>query len=215
MPSSWDEGAWYVPPEDPGLPARDIQALRGEIVAFTRAVVLGQIPPERIRSAREALPPVARALLDRAPEPEVWVPVGTVRAFFGWAAAQMEVSLAGPVARQHARRDAGQGDPTGRRPPERVLPGSGALELMAGLEAMWGRYFQGGTIRADRVEAGQAWVSVWSEDLFPGWASVDLCHYFVKALAEGYGLEAQVTYLPPPPGRPWWHRYHLRWEAGG
>ena len=215
MPSSQDEGAWYLPPEEPGLPARDIQALRGEIVAFTRAVALGQISPERIQVIRTSLPQEGQVLLDKAPAPGTWVPVGTVRAFFGWASAHMEGGLAGTVARQHARRDAGQEDPTGLQAPTRVLPGRDPLELMAGLEAMWDRYFRGGTIRADRLEAGQAWISVWSEDLFPRWAAVDLGHYFVKALAEGYGVEAQVTYLPPPAGRPWWHRYHLRWAAGG
>lgn len=213
MHTPLDEEAWFRPPEDPGLPARDVQALNGEMAAFTRAVALGQIPVERLLAAPGALSPEALALLERPPAPGIWVPVAVGREFFTWVAAQREGGIAGTVARQHARRDAGQEDPTGHRPPERVLPGARVLDFFTGLDAVWGRYFQGGTIRADRVEAGQAWISIWSGELFPGWASVDLCHYLAKALMEGYGVQAQVTYRPPPPDRPWWHRYHLSWEA--
>jgi hypothetical protein len=211
--SGLDEAAWYRPPEAPDPVAREIQALSGDSAAFTRAVSLGQIPPERVAAARAILSPGALALLDHAPAPDTWVPVAVVREFFTWAAENVDGGLPGTIARQHARRDAGRENLMGEGPPSRVLPGTQTLDLLAGLESVWGRYFQGGTIRADRVEVGQAWISVWSTDLFPGWAAVDLTNYLTKVLAEGYGVKAQVTYLPPPPDRPWWHRYHLHWEA--
>jgi hypothetical protein len=210
MPGKGAKDAWQEPPEQVEPEWINIHTVRGGPLVLARAILLASIDPVRISTLRAELSEAAAGLLDQAPASDAWIPAELGREFLGFAQRHVRGGLAGPVGRLNAERDSGRATWAGEAP-QRLLPGLRAEDLMASLQAMYAEYFRGGTARLDHMEPGQAWISLWTLELFPGWAAQDIPEWFRRAFQEGYGCAVRVSYLAPPAERPWWHRYHLKW----
>lgn len=212
MPSLPAPRQWTEPPLDLDPQVLDIRSVRGDQVALTRAVVLSLIPPEALAQRAGEIPGALRFLLERAPAPDTWVPIEDYRALVNLVGASSQEGLLGHLARLTAERDAGKVDWLTAPEIDRKLPEGGPEDLVRGIPFIFRSYFQGGTANVEFLEGQEAGISLWMWDLFPGWARKECPEWIRRALEQGYGVRAQVTYLEPAEAWPWWHRYHLQWS---
>lgn len=201
---------WITPPAE--IAAADLvpRAIRGAQAALIRGALLATHASTWADRLAETLPMGARRFLGSAPLPRDWVPVEDVRTLLLAAESRYLPMMQSAVARLIAEQAAGRLE--WFQLDEPLATGDSPQDLLDSVPSIYDQYFQGGSGHTDAVEENEAWVSLWVEELWPGWATQEATIWFKQILEGRYAVFAKVSYLPPPPDRPWWHRFHLSWS---
>lgn len=211
MPLPTPPDHWNPPPADVVPDSLQVAAIRGQQIRMLRTLLLSTVAPDRLARAAEAVPPASAALLTHDPDPTAWVPTSEALPLLALGHRLTGGLLIEQLPHFNAERDAGRLPWMVGASESRVLPESDVVGFFRQLPKTYGTYFQGGEARLDHLEGREAWVSFWMGELYPGWAATEPVAWFQWALRGGYGLEPRVTYRPPEPDRPWWHRFHVAW----
>lgn len=183
-----------------------ITHLRGTGLAHFRATLKVSLFGGRWETLLARLSPGARALLERPPDPETWVPsellheIHLAQADLPHADTRRvrgQLTAEAEVTRSHLLDGVPPGDP---RPLIRQFP------------AHWQVNNRGGCITVDRLDDGVCELSAWAtfpymdylRDVGPAW--------MVQALTMAGARNPRVDYLGPGPDDvPYRHRYWLAW----
>ena len=173
--------------------------MRGRQAALFRSMLLATLAEERWAGVLPTLSPDARVFLDRAPEPEAWVPMAALVELSG-----IHADLGGPEtsrARGSLMAEILHGD----------LPdGMGPVGFLQALPHIFQASFQGGSLDVALMGEGTAFLTLHGRMPLPGLTDRAIPSCLFTSLKQAGALSVVVD-LEPPAADEAPFRYRVRW----